>query len=123
MADLNILPGVCSFYVEGRVIRLNKGTFGLSVLFSSGVCVCTQFCLFFFFVSTLWFPLIAEQGTWVAHLKNSKFTVQEGRKNLKRKNSLCLAQQTGHSWGKQSPGHCEGHGLTALGGFSSCIYR
>lgn len=63
------------------MIRLNKGTFGLSVLFSSGVCVCmyTQFCLFFFFVSTLWFPLIAEQETWVAHLKNSKFTVQEGR--------------------------------------------
>lgn len=46
-----------------------------------------------------------------------------GRKNVKRKNSLCLAQQAGHSWGKQSPGHCEGHGLTALGGFSSCIYR
>lgn len=40
VADLNILPGVCSLYVEGRVIKLSKGTFGLSVLFSSVVCVC-----------------------------------------------------------------------------------
>lgn len=118
VADLNILPGVCSLYVEGRAIKLNKGTFGLSVLFSSVVCVCVCtyiVLLILFFVSTLWFALIAEQGTWVAHLKKLKIHSPGRKKEFKEK------EFTGPC--KAVPGQSEGHRLTAMSSFSSCIYR